>query len=51
VAHDLLGRILAVQGQLAEARAQFERALKIEPDYDDARENLVKLQRLQASRR
>ena len=47
-ARDLFGRILAVQGRLAEAQAQFERALQLAPDFDEARENLVKLQRLTA---
>ena len=49
-AHDLFGRILAVQGDFAGARAQFERALQIAPDDPDAREDLAKLQRLIASR-
>ena len=49
-ARDLFGRILAVQGHLAEAQAQFERALQIAPDFDEARENLAKLQQLMAGR-
>jgi tetratricopeptide (TPR) repeat protein len=49
-AHDLFGRILAVQGHLAEARTQFERALQIDTGYDDARENLAKLEQLAATR-
>ncbi|HEY6360493.1 MAG TPA: tetratricopeptide repeat protein [Vicinamibacterales bacterium] len=49
-AHDLFGRILAVQGNLTEARAQFERALQMAPDFRDARENLAKLERLMAGR-
>jgi tetratricopeptide (TPR) repeat protein len=43
---DLLGRALAVQGKLAEARAQFERALQIDPAYEEAREDLKRMSRL-----
>ena len=48
-AHDLFGRILAVQGRLAEAQAEFERALQVAPDYQEARENLARLERLKAA--
>lgn len=48
-AHDLFGRILAVQGRLAEAQAQFERALQAAPDYEEARENLARLEQLKAA--
>ena len=39
-AHDLLGRVWASQGKLDAAKAQFEKALQIDPRYDDAREHL-----------
>jgi tetratricopeptide (TPR) repeat protein len=39
-AHDLLGRVWASQGKLDAAEAQFEKALQIDPRYDDAREHL-----------
>ncbi|OFW34748.1 MAG: hypothetical protein A3F70_14250 [Acidobacteria bacterium RIFCSPLOWO2_12_FULL_67_14] len=48
-AHDLFGRVLAVQGRLAEAQAEFERALQVAPDYQEARENLARLERLKAA--
>jgi tetratricopeptide (TPR) repeat protein len=45
-AHDLLGRVLAVQGRLQDAQGQFEEALRIKPDYADAKVDLDKLRRL-----
>jgi superkiller protein 3 len=50
IAHDTLGRALAVQGRLPEARAEFERALQIAPDSVDAREDLVKLSHFELAR-
>jgi Flp pilus assembly protein TadD len=47
-ARDLFGRILAVKGNLAGARAQFERALQIAPNDVDARQNLATLEQLAA---
>jgi tetratricopeptide (TPR) repeat protein len=41
VAHDLLGRALAMQGQIAEARHEFERALAIDPAFNQARADLA----------
>ena len=40
-AHDLLGRALGSQGKLEEARIEFERALKIDPNFQQAREDLA----------
>ncbi len=45
-AHDLLGRILAIQGRLVDAQGQFEEALRMEPDYAEARLDLEKLRGL-----
>jgi tetratricopeptide (TPR) repeat protein len=39
-AHDLLGRVWASQGKLDAAKAQFEKALQLDPGYQDAREHL-----------
>ena len=39
-AHDLLGRVWASQGKLDAAQAQFEKALQLNPGYEDAREHL-----------
>jgi tetratricopeptide (TPR) repeat protein len=41
--HDLLGRVLAVQGRLDEAAILFERALRLDPTYVEAREHLRQL--------
>ncbi len=49
--HDLLGRVLAVQGRFSEAQAQFEWALRIAPNDPDAGENLAKLRKFVASLR
>jgi tetratricopeptide (TPR) repeat protein len=45
VAHYELGRLLAAQGRYPEARAEFESALKINPDFTDARARLEALPR------
>ncbi len=42
VAHNNLGSILARQNQLGEAADHFSAALKIDPDYAEARNNLEK---------
>jgi tetratricopeptide (TPR) repeat protein len=42
---DLLGRVLAYQGKLAEAVSAFERALEVDPGYQEAREHLAALRR------
>jgi Tfp pilus assembly protein PilF len=44
-AHDLLGQILALQGQLPAAAAEFERALAIDPNAADVREHLSRVTR------
>ena len=44
-AHDLLGRVWASQGKWTAAKAQFEKALQIDPGYEDAREHLKALGR------
>jgi tetratricopeptide (TPR) repeat protein len=44
-AHDLLGRVLGSQGKLEEARIEFERALKIDPNFQQAREDLALIKR------
>jgi tetratricopeptide (TPR) repeat protein len=43
---DLFGRVLALQGQVAAAIAQFEKALTVTPDDAEIREHLVQVQRL-----
>src|SRR5262249_18616456 len=43
VARDLLGRALASQGKLDEARKEFERALAVDPNFRQAREDLAML--------
>jgi Flp pilus assembly protein TadD len=45
VAHYELGRLLAAQGRYPEAEAEFEYALKINPDFTDARARLEALPR------
>jgi hypothetical protein len=42
-AHDLLGRILAVQGRFDAARAEFRRALQLDPSHAEAREHIARL--------
>jgi tetratricopeptide (TPR) repeat protein len=49
VAHDLLGRALAVQGRFDEAISEFERSLAIDPTYAEAREGLAGVARLKAA--
>lgn len=39
-AHDLMGRVWASQGKVDAAKAEFERALQIDPAYVQAREHL-----------
>jgi tetratricopeptide (TPR) repeat protein len=39
-AHDLLGRVWASQGKLNAAQAQFQKALQLNPGFEDAREHL-----------
>jgi len=41
LAHDLLGRALGTQGRVAEARAEFEKALAIDPSFAQARDDLA----------
>lgn len=43
--HNDLGAILWKLGDIARARASFERALKFDPNYSDARANLAVLMR------
>lgn len=45
VAHYELGRALANSGQSAEAEKEFEAALKINPDFADARRQLEAIQK------
>jgi hypothetical protein len=45
VAHDLLGRTLASEGNLGEAEKEFERALKVDPTMQQAREDLQMVRR------
>jgi tetratricopeptide (TPR) repeat protein len=40
VAHYELGRLLAAQGRYPEAETEFEAAIKINPDFSDARARL-----------
>ncbi|MCP3951602.1 MAG: tetratricopeptide repeat protein [Desulfobacterales bacterium] len=48
-AHNNLGSVLARQGRFAEAVGHFREALKIDPDYKEARKNLERAERLQKS--
>jgi tetratricopeptide (TPR) repeat protein len=43
LAHDCLGETLSAQGKRAEARAEFEKALRIKPAFTHAAANLAKL--------
>ncbi len=45
LARDLLGRALASEGKLDEARKEFERALAIDPTFQQARDDLAMLAR------
>jgi len=45
--HNNLGGLLAESGRLAEAKAQFQEALRLKPDYQQARENLERVERLE----
>jgi Flp pilus assembly protein TadD len=45
-----LGSALAKTGNLAEAKAHFERALKLKPDYVMARENLQAVEQMMAEK-
>jgi len=45
VARDLLGRALASQGRLDEARKEFERALAADPNFQQARDDLAMIAR------
>jgi tetratricopeptide (TPR) repeat protein len=45
VAHYELGRLLAAQGRYPEAEKEFEAALKINPDFTDARARLDMLRK------
>lgn len=40
VAHFELGKILVANGRTTEARVEFEAALKIDPDFDEAKSQL-----------
>ena len=44
VAHYNLGIALEKAGRVAEAMAQYEQALRIKPDYPEARNALTRLQ-------
>jgi cytochrome c-type biogenesis protein CcmH/NrfG len=39
-AHDILGRVWAMQGKIGAAKAEFEASLRLDPSDADARENL-----------
>ena len=44
-AHDLLGRVLGSDGKLDEAQQEFERSLRIDPSFRQAREDLEMVRR------
>src|SRR5439155_4236604 len=44
-AHDLLGRVFGSQGKLEDTRKEFERALEIDPSFDQARRDLAMVMR------
>jgi Flp pilus assembly protein TadD len=46
--HELYGRILAVQGKLGDAKNEFERALQLDPQNAEAKDDLVKLRAFSA---
>jgi protein O-mannosyl-transferase len=46
--HELLGRALVLNGEIGEAAAQFERALRIDPSLQDARDALTRVRQLGA---
>jgi len=47
-AHDDLGMALAGMGRFSEAAARFKEALRLEPDFTEARTNLEKASSLLA---
>jgi len=44
-AHDLLGRVLGSEGKLDEAQLEFERAVRIDPNFKQGREDLEMVRR------
>jgi tetratricopeptide (TPR) repeat protein len=50
-AHNNLGIALGSQGRIDEAVAEFEAALRIKPDFVDARRNLDMVRRTTSNRR
>jgi len=49
-AWDLLGRVAAVKGDLPAAQADFARALRLDPNFSEAREHLQAVEQLLARR-
>jgi tetratricopeptide (TPR) repeat protein len=47
-AWDLLGRVSAVKGDLPAAQADFARALRLDPNFSEAREHLQAVEKLLA---
>jgi tetratricopeptide (TPR) repeat protein len=47
VVYDLLGQALALAGRWTDARAEFDRALQLDPGYSDAREHLARIRGFQ----